>query len=626
MTPLASVSPTARAIAAAIAASIGLAALVSLAIAIALAGVGQLSSSIDLARLPSWLWHYRGDPALQKWLGVGFSISALLSLVLGAAALMNRRRPLHGAARWASAGEQKRAGLRAPQGVLLGRAERDFLISDGPEHVMLYAPTRTGKGVGVVIPNLLTWPGSVVVLDIKRENYIATAGYRAHCGQTVHLVDPLGRDGRTARFNPVGHIDRSDPVGVVDELQRIAALLFPSTDRADPFWAEAARTGFIGVGGYVAATPELPLTLGEIFRQLTAGDARSRLQGLIDVCQREGRPLYPPVAAAIRDFTSSSENTFSSIRQSITTRMGLWLNPRVDAATAASDFDLADVRTGRLSLYLGASPDNLIRVQPLYALLFQQLIDLNSRALPEPSDQRTLVILDEFARLGAAPFLAHAFSWVAGYGLRLLAVLQSPAQLRAIYGPDVADEVLSNCGVEVVFTPKELRVAQDLSERLGHGTVPGVSRSRPAGLSAGRRSVTVSDQRRALMLPQELLQMSAHALIVLKAGLPPVRGRKIVYWRERIFRRRLLAAPPPAPAVAAVLNHTRPLPAPEGATAAAVDDAAFDALVKGFEAEGLAPPRIGAPEAEVAEWLARVRASDQPREDQSHGRRRAQSR
>ncbi|MGQ3045057.1 MAG: type IV secretory system conjugative DNA transfer family protein, partial [Brevundimonas aurantiaca] len=143
-----------------------------------------------------------------------------------------------------------------------------------------------------------------------------------------------------------------------------------------------------------------------------------------------------------------SENTFASVRQSITTRMGLWLNPRVDAATAASDFDLRDLRGGRLSLYLGATPDNMLRIQPLYALLFQQLVDLNSRALPGPADRPALIVLDEFARLGPAPVLAHAFAWVAGYGLRLLAVLQSPSQLRAIYGPDVAEEVMTNCGVE----------------------------------------------------------------------------------------------------------------------------------------------------------------------------------
>src|SRR5690606_35351413 len=163
---------------------------------------------------------------------------------------------------------------------------------------------------------------------------------------------------------------------------------------------------------------------------------------------RAGRPLPPPIEAALRDFTSASEKTFASSRQSITTRMGLWQNPRVDAATAASDFDLRDLRLDRLSLFLGASPDNMLRVQPRYALMFQQLIDLNSRALPQPGDRRTLVVLDEFARLGLAPVLAHAFAWVAGYGLRLLAVLQSPSQLRALYGPDVTEEILTNCGIE----------------------------------------------------------------------------------------------------------------------------------------------------------------------------------
>jgi len=134
----------------------------------------------------------------------------------------------------------------------------------------------------VVIPNLLAWPGSVVVLDIKRENFLATAGYRAEAGQRVLLFDPLASDGATCRFNPLGHLDRADAIAVVDELQRMAMMLFPGHDRADPFWSEAARTGFIVVGGYVAATPDLPFTLGEIFRQLTAADARTRLPRIIE--------------------------------------------------------------------------------------------------------------------------------------------------------------------------------------------------------------------------------------------------------------------------------------------------------------------------------------------------------
>ena len=462
------------------------------------------------------------------------------------------------------------------------------------------------KGVGVVIPNLLAWPGSVVVLDIKRENFAATAGFRAAAGQTVLLFDPLARYGRTARFNPLGHVDRADPVTVLDELQRMAVMLFPGHDHADPFWAEAARVGFIGVGAYVAETPDRPFTLGEIFRQLTRGDPRARFPALIVARRREGRPLSAPCAAALMDFCASSENTFASVRQTITTRMGLWLNPAVDAATAASDFDLRALRRGGVSLYLGATPDNMQRVAPLYSLLFQQLVDLSSRALPGPGDRPVLVLLDEFARLGPAPVLAHAFSFVAGYGLRLLPVIQSPSQLRALYGPDVTEEILTNCGVEVVFAPKELKVAQALSERLGSYTYSARSRSRPTGLSPGRRSTTASDQRRPLMLPQELMQLPADALIVLKAGLPPTRGRKIVYWRERVFTDR--QRPPPAIPIAPRLSPAEP--AESAGVAPGEDDAPppleFDAIVRAFAEEGLPPPQAGAGEVEVGQWLDRM--------------------
>ena len=571
---------------------------------IGLAGVGRLSPNIDPARVPAWLWHYRADPDLQRWLRIGGLMSTLLSVVIVAAVALGLRRPLHGAARWASPRDLKTAGLAAREGILLGRRGRAWLIAGGSEHVILYAPTRTGKGVGVVIPNLLTWPGSVVVLDIKRENYAATAGFRAAAGQTVLLFDPLAPDGRTARFNPLAHIDRSSASVVLDELQRMALMLFPGHDHADPFWSEAARTGFIGVGAYVAETADLPFSLGEIFRQLTQDDARTRLPDLIKARALTGAPLSAGCASALTDFCSSSENTFASIRQTLTSRMGLWLNPAVDAATTASDFDLRELRQGRLSLFLGASPDNMLRVAPLYSLLFQQLVDLNSRRLPGPDDRPVLVLLDEFARLGRAPVLAAAFSYLAGYGIRLLPVIQSPSQLRALYGPDVTEDILANCGIEIIFAPKELKVAQELSDRLGYYTYQAISRSRPMGLGSGRRSMTTSDQRRALMLPQELMQLPDRTLIVLKAGMPPVRGAKIRFFRERVFTRRLHPAPiPPRRPDAAELAAATPvrLPLPLEDT-----DMSYEAVVEAFTEEGCPPPEIGASEAEVADWLDRI--------------------
>ncbi len=234
MTRFASASPAARAAAIALGALVALAALAIIAAVLALIGLGQLSGDVDPARVPAWFWYYRHDPDVRRWATVGVSVSALIGIVLLAAIALNRRRSLHGDARWASPAEQRRAGLRARSGVILGRSGGDLLIAEGPEHVILYAPTRTGKGVGVVIPNLLAWPGSVVVLDIKQENFAATAGYRAQAGQRVLLFDPLAPDGRTARFNPLGHIDRSNPIVVVDELQRIAAMLFPAPTTPTP--------------------------------------------------------------------------------------------------------------------------------------------------------------------------------------------------------------------------------------------------------------------------------------------------------------------------------------------------------------------------------------------------------
>ncbi|ACG78767.1 type IV secretory pathway, VirD4 component [Phenylobacterium zucineum HLK1] len=571
---------------------------------VALAGLGRLSPDIDPAAIPGWFWYFRGDPEVRRWARIGLLISTGLGALVTVGALRGLRRPLHGAARWASEIDLRRAGLRARDGVLLGRRNGAPLAFGGSEHVMLYAPTRTGKGVGVVVPNLLNWPHSVVCLDVKGENWAASAGFRAAQGQKVYFFDPLEAEGRTARYNPLGHIDRRDPTAVLDELQKLAVMLFPAPPGADPFWAEAARTGFIGVGAYVAATPELPFSVGAIYTELTRGDPRARFPREMAARRAAGRPFHWGCEQALADFCASSENTFASVRQTLTSRLNLWLSPRVCAATQTSDFDLRTFRDEPQSLYLATSPDNLTRVAPLYNLLFQQLIDLNTREPPTSTFHTVpvLVLLDEFARLGHAPVLAHAFAYVAGYGLRLLPVLQSPAQLRAEYGRDLAEEIIANCGVEIAFAPKELKVAQELSERLGYTTVSSPSRSRPSGLARGHRSVSESEQRRALMLPQELLQLASDALIVLRAGVPPVRGRKIVYFRERVFIRRL-RSPPVVPKLSVPIAMSRDPPV---ASDAVDDPLTLDAVTRELAARNLEPPPPpAASEDDVADWIDR---------------------
>lgn len=607
--------------------------LLGLAALIALAGLKRLSADIDPTAIPGWFWYFRADPEVRRWFGVGLLSTFGLAGAIALGVVRNLRPPLHGAARWASEAELVREGLRAKQGVVLGRKGGRLLVFGGPEHVMLYAPTRTGKGVGVVIPNLLTWPDSTVVLDVKRENWEASAGFRAAHGQQVILFDPLDPEGRTARFNPLGHIDRADSITVLDELQKLAVMLFPAPDNADPFWAEAARTGLIGVAAYVAETPELPFSLGAIYGELTRGDPRTRLPAIVGARVDAGRPLSYGCTSALSDFCSASENTFASIKQTITARMNLWLNPRVRAATEVSDFDLRDLRSRRVSLYLGVSPDNLARVAPLYNLLLQQLVDLNTRERPTGGRHavQVLVLLDEFARLGHASIIAHGFSYVAGYGLRLLPVLQSPAQLRAEYGPDLTEEIMANCGVEIAFAPKELKVAQDLSERLGYWTYQSHSKSRPTLLSRGRRSTTESDQRRALMMPQELIGMSPDRLIVLRAGMPPVLGRKVVYWREPSFTGRIL--PPPSiaahpgialagPFAPSSTASTVTSQVPDRLATPIVDDLTLDLVLPALEAAGLEPlPAHGASDEAIEAWVERfIDASvQQPIQEIDHG-------
>lgn len=545
MTRFASMAPASKVFA--ISAALLAAVLVAAAggVLIALAGLGRLGPHTDLASSPAWLWYFRADPSVARWTKVGFLISYLGVSVAALATISNISRPLHGAAHWASESELRRAGLRSGAGIILGRSGGELLRFGGTEHVLLYAPTRTGKGVGVVIPNLLSWPQSVIVLDVKRENWAATSGFRAAHGQAVYLFDPFSPDRRTARFNPLGHIERDNPVATLNELQKIAAMLFPAPDRGDPFWSEAARTGFIGVGAFVAETPAAPFTLGEIYRHLTNDDPRARLPIAIAERARAGAPLSGPCVSALTDFCNAGENTFASIKQTITSRMGLWLNPDVDWATSASDFDLAALRSQPTSLYLGVTPDNLTRVAPLYNLLIQQVIDLQTRRLPEAEDgePQLLIVLDEFARLGRAMMLAHGFSFLAGYGIRLLAVLQSPSQLREAYGDHLADEIMANCGAEVVFAPKDIRLAQALSERLGYLGQRSISRSRPLGLGPGRRSMTESEQRRPFMLPQELIALPENQLIVLRSGISPVRAQKLRYYRLSAFKSRVM--PPP---------------------------------------------------------------------------------
>ena len=484
----------------------------------------------------------------------GAGAVALSALVL----LLPRRRSLHGEARFATRREIASAGLLGEHGIILGRLGRRCLMLAGQQGVVLAAPPRAGKGVGVVIPNLLNWPDSVICVDIKRENWTLTAGFRASAGQACFLFDPFAEDGRTARWNPFFYVS-ADPLKRVNDLQRIAEMLYPDPPNVDPFWTASARSLFLGIALYLFETPSMSKTIGEVLRQGMASDDEGfghHWKRVVEGRSKGAHPLSAQCVRALYDVIDLAPVTASSIRKTFTARLDLWMNPILDAATAGNDFDLSDLRRKPTSIYVGVNPDDLHRLRPVLSLFFQQAIGLQTRALPEHDATLThqvLMMLDEFAALGRIPIIAESVSYLPGYNVRVVLVIHTPAQLREVYGMNAAETMLKSLAARIVFAPKDYADAREISDELGVTTVKARTVSRPLfdwGDAKGRRSrsVSVSEQRRPLLLPQEVKALGNTRALIFYEGLSPIRCRKIRYFEDRRFRARLLPAPAVAPA------------------------------------------------------------------------------
>ena len=514
-------------------------------------------------------YYYADRPAVRRRV-LGSCALALVGVLAAAGiSFLPRRRSLHGEARFANRREIRAAGLFGEHGILLGRLGRRYLKLAGQQGVALAAPPRAGKGTGVVVPNALQWPGSLVCVDIKRENWTITAGYREHMGQACYLFDPFAEDGRTARWNPFSYVS-ADPVRRLNDLQRIAEMLYPDPVSGDPFWTASARSLFLGIALYLFETPSRPATIGEVLRQGMASDDEGfgqHWKRLIEGRRSSPRPLSSECVRALYDVIDLAPVTASSIRKTFTSRLDLWLNPILDAATSASDFDLRALRSRPISIYVGVNPDDLHRLRPVLNLFFQQAIGLQTRELPERNPAlkyQVMMLLDEFTALGRIPIIAEAISYLPGYNVRVVLVLQTPAQLREVYGIHSTEIMMKSLAARIVFAPKDFPDAREIADELGNTSVRARTVSKPLGPSIGRRgtrgsSVTLSEQRRPLLLPQEVKELGSEEAIVFCEGLRPVRCRKIRYFADRKFRKRL--RPPPLTAVPSGSSTAPPTPA-----------------------------------------------------------------
>ena len=517
-----------------------------LAGAVVLAGIGRDYNAATPMTYIQYAAHFGGHKRIGMWLWVGAAVSTVALLAPLFLFMRPSKRSLHGDARFASASEIKKAGLVDGKGIIVGKKGADYLMFDGPQHVLVSAPTRSGKGVSVVIPNLLTWPQSVVGLDIKRENWDLTSGYRSKYGQRCYLFNPGAADGRTHRYNPLGYIS-DEPGKRIDDVQKIANMIFPDLQGTDPIWTATPRSLFLGVVLYLLESPGKPVTLGQVLREtLTDGDGKDYFDKAITSRRESGFPLSGACVRGLQSYTSiASDNTRSGIMTSFRSRLELWMNPAIDAATSTNDFDLRDLRKKKMSVFIGITPDNLERMQPLINLFFQQLIDLNTRELPQQNPDlkyTCLLLMDEFTAMGKVNILSKGISFIAGYGLRMMPIIQSPAQLVEVYGKDAAQTFQTNHALNIVFPPKasETAVARDISEWLGYTTVKSASKSKNTEIFRRKNhSENVSDQRRALLLPQEITALGQDAELVVLENVLPIQAKKVRYFADAKFMDRL---------------------------------------------------------------------------------------
>lgn len=486
---------------------------------------------------------YGTDPYTRRWLiaclamGTGLVGAIVLTLIKPV------NRSLHGDARFASVHDVARAGLFGQVGIILGRWGRRYLILGRQLCAIVIAPPRSGKGAGLVQPNALSWRGSLVVNDVRKECYRITAGFRSLFSQ-VHLFDPLSPDGLTAQWNPISINYVPDDLALrVSALQKLANQLSPDPATGDPFWPASCRDLFLGIGLYVIETASLPRTMGEMVRQIMHGaddSVSEHWKQIISDREAAGDPLSPTCKRMLYDFIALSPPTQSSVRKTFTAKLQLWSDPLIDAATSGDSFNFYDLRRRRLSIYLGVNPGDLGRLSLLMNLFFTQLLDANMDRMPEddPSIKYELMpVMDELAAMGRMQILENTIQLLGGYGIRPLLIAHSVHQLRAVYGPDHTKNIIACCGARVVYAPNDSDYAIEISRELGTFTAESASRSQQS-MSMQPGNVTRAKAPRALLNPQEVKMMGINNEIVFVEHCLPIFCRKIWYWQRLIFRRR----------------------------------------------------------------------------------------
>jgi len=525
----------------------------------------ELIPGVPIYLPPSFFWWWFAYDAYAPDVFVEGAIIAasggFLSIVVAIAMSVWRAREArsavtYGSARWAAQKEIRAAGLTSPDGVVLGKFERDYLRHNGAEHVLCFAPTRSGKGVGLVVPTLLTWSGSCIVHDIKGENWNLTSGFRSKHGRVL-LFDPTNPE--SAAYNPLLEVRRGE--WEVRDVQNIADVLVDpegSLERRN-HWEKTSHALLVGVILHVLYA-ESDKTLAGV--ALFLSDPQRPIDLTLRVMMAtphlgEAGP-HPVIASAARELFNKSENERSGVLSTAMSFLGLYRDPVVAKVTHRCDWRIRDLVEGDLpaTLYLVVPPSDISRTKPLVRLILNQIgrrltEDLNAKG----RRHRLLLMLDEFPALGRLDFFESALAFMAGYGIKSVLIAQSLNQIERAYGPNNA--ILDNCHVRVSFATNDERTAKRVSDALGTATEMRAMKNYAGHRLSpwlGHLMVSRQETARPLLTSGEVMQLPPSDELVLVSGLPPIRARKARYYEDIRLAERVL--PPPL----AVGHHRKPAP------------------------------------------------------------------
>ena len=458
-----------------------------------------------------------------------------------------KRITTYGSARWAEKSEIRRAGLLKSEGVLLGRWRGKYLRHEGPEHVLCFAPTRSGKGVGLVVPTLLTWSGSAIVHDIKGENWALTAGWRARFGRVL-LFDPTNAD--SAAYNPLLEVRRGE--FEVRDVQNIADVLVDPEGALERrnHWEKTSHSLLVGTILHVLyAGPDKTLAGVANFLSDPRRPIETTLRAMMTTAHLGERGVHPVVASAARELLNKSENERSGVLSTAMSFLGLYRDPVVAEVTRRCDWRIRDLARGErpTTLYLVVPPSDISRTKPLVRLILNQI----GRRLTEKLGtslrrQRLLLMLDEFPALGRLDFFESALAFMAGYGLKSFLIAQSLNQIEKAYGQN--HSILDNCHVRVSFATNDERTAKRVSDALGTATELRAMRNYAGHRLSpwlGHLMVSRQETSRALLTPGEVMQLPPEDELVLVSGCHPIRAKKARYYEDPQLQVRIL--PPPKP-------------------------------------------------------------------------------